>query len=254
MLKEHYTTEVINPDSEFPVLLLCEHAGNRLPPEVPAYLGMDQDFLDSYHGYDQGIPHVARKCAYDLGATLVAGVYSRLLIDLNRHLQAPDLLHDHDDGIIIPGNQNLSPEQLQARLDEYYHPYHEICEYHIKRLMAVHKAPALFSFHSFPRHQTSYDEPFPWNFTLHYNEDPRIADIFKEHLARHYPDVFVGDNEPYNLKALKTGGIIIHGESRGLPYLLIEVPSDQMENEDGVNYWSGVITDVLRTVPEKLAG
>lgn len=33
---EHHTTEVMNPESDFPVLLLCEHANNRLPPEVPA--------------------------------------------------------------------------------------------------------------------------------------------------------------------------------------------------------------------------
>ena len=251
-MKQHHTAEILNPESQFPILLLCEHANNKLPENVPPYLGMDQDFLESYHGYDLGIPHVARKCAHKLGATCILGVYSRLLIDLNRHLEAPDLLHDHDDFIPIPGNQNLSQEDLQQRLDEYYHPFHKVCSYHVDRLQKIHQMPVIFSFHSFPRHQTSYDKPFEWNFTLHYNEDERVANIFKDHFSTHFPDVKVGDNDPYNLKELKTGGVLIHGERRGLPYLLIEIPNDQMVENDEIDHWSNVVSDILLTVPGKL--
>lgn len=253
MMHEHETAEILNPDSDYPILLLCEHANNKLPDDVEPYLGMDKEFLDSYHGYDLGIPEVARKCAANLGATCVMGVYSRLLIDLNRILEAPDLLHDHDDNIIIPANQNLSEEELQDRLDKYYHPYHEVCRYHVDRLQNIHQTPIIFSFHSFPRHQTSYPEPFPWNFTLHYKKDERVAGIFKEHLAAHYPDVFVGDNEPYNLKELPGCGITIHGERRGLPNLLIEIPNDQMTNDEETTHWANIVTEILKTVPEKIA-
>ncbi len=252
-MKEHETAEVLNPDSTFPVLMFCEHANNKLPKDVPEWLGMDEAFLNSYHGYDLGIPHVARKCAQSLGATCVLGVYSRLLIDLNRHTWAPDILHDHDDGIIIPGNQNLTDAELKRRLDRYYHPYHAVCEYHLKRLMDKGVNPVLFSFHSFPRHQTGYAEPFPWNFTLHYNEDNRVAGIFKEYFREKRPDLLIGDNEPYDLTVYKTSGVIMHGESRGLPYLLIEIPNDQMTNEQAINHWSQLIADVLLDLPEKLA-
>lgn len=246
MKTNHHTAEVMNPSSQAPFLLTCEHANNKLPAHEPENLGMHREFIESYHGYDLGIPHVARKTAEKLNSTCVLGVYSRLYIDLNRHLEAPDILHDHDDEIIIPGNQNLSAEAFQKRLDEYYHPYHEICEHHVNRLMDLHKTPIIFSFHSFPRFQTSYEKPFPWNFTLHYNKDHRIADVFKEYLQNNHPDISIGDNEPYNLKQLNTGGAVIHGENRGLPALLIEIPNDQMNKDAETDFWSDVICNALK--------
>mgnify|MGYP001548980298 CR=1 FL=1 len=248
----HQTTEVLNPDSEYPVLMFCEHAGNRLPPEVAPYLGMDNDFLDSYHGYDIGIPHIARRVAHNLNATCVLGVYSRLLIDLNRKLDAPDLLHDHDDYIDIPGNQNLSKEDLQYRIDNYWQPYHDICEYHIQRLMKLYKKPVVFSFHSFPRHQTSYDKPFPWNFTIHYHEDFGVAEVFRQFFKNNYPDVHLGDNEPYNLKEYPYIGTTLHGEEHGLPNLLIEIPNDQMLVPEDIEHWTKICTEVLGELPAAL--
>ena len=249
---EHHTAEVVNPEGDFPVLLLCEHANNRLPVDVPAYLDMDQAFLDSYHGYDLGIPHVARRCAYKLGATLVAGVYSRLLIDLNRHLGAEDLFKEHDDGIEIPANKGASDDDIQHRINTYYHPYHEICEKHRKRLQKKYTQPVMFSMHSFPRHQTGYEAPFPWHFTLHYNSDERVANIVRDYLEKHHTDLHIGNNEPYDLKQLQTGGGIIHGEDNGLPNLLIEIPNDQMTTAEQVAYWADICTNILREVTSRL--
>jgi predicted N-formylglutamate amidohydrolase len=246
----HDTTEVMNPNSEFPVLLLCEHAGNRLPGDVPPYLGMDHDFLESYHGYDIGIPHVARQVAKQLNATCILGVYSRLLIDLNRGLDSPDLLHDHDDGIIIPANQDLTSEQFQDRLDRFYHPFHEICAYHIERLLKIHKKPHVFAFHSFPRHQTGYDSPFPWQFTIHHNESYGLADHAREFFDRCYPDVKLGDNDPYDLKHENIkAGFILHGQKRGLSNLLIEIPNDQIRESADVSHWASVCAEFLAELP-----
>ncbi len=243
----------MNPDSDFPVLLLCEHAGNRLPPEVPAYLGMDNDFIDSYHGYDIGIPHVARKVAQRLNATCILGIYSRLLIDLNRSIDSPDLLHDHDDYIVIPGNQNLSVEELQRRIDAYHTPYHTVCAHHIERLMEIYDKPAVFSFHSFPRHQTSYPEPFPWNFTIHHRNGLGLEDIALSFFQNNYPEVKIGNNDPYDLKSLpSTCGFMMHGEERGLPNLLIEVPNDQMRDPEGIEKWSNVCQELIETFPAAL--
>ena len=249
---EHHTAEVVNPEGDFPVLLLCEHANNRLPVDVPAYLDMDQDFLDSYHGYDLGIPHVARRCAHRLGATLVAGVYSRLLIDLNRHVGAEDLFKQHDDGIDIPANKGASEEEVQRRLDTYYYPYHEICEKHIQRLQQKYRQPVVFSMHSFPRHQTGYGAPFPWHFTLHYNNDERVANITRDYLQTHHPELYIGNNEPYDLKQLQTGGGIIHGEDNNLPNLLIEIPNDQMTSASDIQRWADICTNILNQVADTL--
>ncbi len=248
----HQTAEVLNPNSDFPVLMFCEHAGNRLPPEVPAYLGMDNEFLDSYHGYDIGIPHVARKVANKLNATCILGVYSRLLIDLNRKLDAPDVLHDHDDNIIIPANQELSEEDWQHRVKNYYEPYHEICKHHVERLLKLYDRPIIFSFHSFPRRQTSFPAPFPFNFTIHYSEDYGVADVMRKFFAERYPEVILGDNDPYDIRSHAYIGTTIHGQDRGLPNMLIEIPNDQMRDEPSINKWSLICIEVIELLPQEL--
>jgi predicted N-formylglutamate amidohydrolase len=116
----------------------------------------------------------------------------------------------------------------------------------VQRLLQLHAAPIIFSFHSFPRFQTSYDKPFPWNFTLHYNREPRVAEVFKDYFKTHHPDIFLGDNEPYDLTQLDTGGAVIHGESRGLPALLIEIPNDRMNKDEETDFWSDVIVGALK--------
>jgi predicted N-formylglutamate amidohydrolase len=245
--------EVLNPEAEFPVLFLCEHAGNRLPADVMPYLGMDNDFIDSYHGYDIGIPHVVRRVAHRLNATCIMGVYSRLLVDLNREAAAPDVIHDHDDGIIIPANQCLSKEDVQERLKKYHEPFHELCESHIERLQGRYQNPAVFSFHSFPRHQTGYDEPFPWNFTIHYNKSYGLAEIMREFFSSKYPEVKFGDNDPYDLSKPKgLRSFMMHGQERGLANLLIEIPNDQMRDPDGIEHWTNICVEVLKTLPAKL--
>ncbi len=253
MSSENQIAEILNPEADFPVLFLCEHAGNKLPADVAPYLGMDNDFIDSYHGYDIGIPHVARRVAKRLNATCIMGIYSRLLVDLNREAAAPDVIHDHDDGIIIPANQGLDKEEVKERLEKYHEPFHEKCREQIERLMKRYANPAVFAFHSFPRHQTGYDEPFEWNFTIHYNKSNGLNEVVRDFFVNKYPEVKFGDNDPYDLSKPKgLRSFMMHGQENGLANLLIEIPNDQISNAQGVEHWTNICTELLATLPAKL--
>jgi predicted N-formylglutamate amidohydrolase len=249
----HETAEVLNPDGTFPVLFLVEHAGNRLPPEVSPYLGTDHDFMQSYQGYDIGIPHVARRVANKLGATCILGVFSRLLIDLNREANSPEVLHREDDGIIIPGNQHLTEGQLNERLEKYHQPFHEICSYHTERLRDIYDNPVVFAFHSYPRHQRGYAKPSPWNVTVHHDQSFGLDDIFLDFLAEKHPELKVGHNDPYDLRNPESlRGFMIHGQENGLVNLEVEIVNDQLRDPEGIEYWAGICTEILSTLPEKL--
>jgi predicted N-formylglutamate amidohydrolase len=65
------------------LLLLCDHATNRLPPEYGT-LGLDAAQLNRHIGYDIGALGVALEMGRRLEATVVSSGFSRLLIDPNR--------------------------------------------------------------------------------------------------------------------------------------------------------------------------
>ena len=76
------------PGGPSPVLLLCEHASRRLPPEF-GDLGLSADVRSSHVAWDPGALNLARHLAVALDAPLVAGGVSRLLYDCNRPPDAP---------------------------------------------------------------------------------------------------------------------------------------------------------------------
>ena len=73
----------VNRESQAPVLLLCEHAGNAVPA-AHGTLGLPSDQLNSHIAWDIGAAAVARTMADLLQAPLLMQRYSRLVIDCNR--------------------------------------------------------------------------------------------------------------------------------------------------------------------------
>lgn len=66
-----------------PYLLVCEHAGKRLPRRL-GDLGLDPHDLERHIAWDIGAAAVARRLSQRLDATLITQTYSRLVIDCNR--------------------------------------------------------------------------------------------------------------------------------------------------------------------------
>ena len=63
-----------------PFILLCEHAGNRLPRKL-GDLGLEADDLSRHIAWDIGAAAVAQGLSERLDATLISQIYSRLVID-----------------------------------------------------------------------------------------------------------------------------------------------------------------------------
>ena len=105
---------IIEGDVSLGLLILCDHAENRIPQEYGA-LGLKPEDLHRHIAYDLGAEGVASGLAESLGAPAILSRFSRLLIDPNRGLDDPTLIMQISDGLVVPGNVGLSAVQIEDR-------------------------------------------------------------------------------------------------------------------------------------------
>src|SRR5918995_2589763 len=106
------TVEVSNLQGSAPVLVLCDHAGRWVPPELDD-LGLPERELARHIGWDIGSADVARRLARLLDAPAVLCHVSRLGIDANRKPGDPSSIPAISDGTLVPANQDLGPAQVR---------------------------------------------------------------------------------------------------------------------------------------------
>ncbi|MBB4314509.1 N-formylglutamate amidohydrolase [Roseospira marina] len=238
--------EVLNPDAQRPVLLICDHAGHRLPQALGT-LGLDNADLHRHIAWDIGAAAVTRHLARRLDVCAVLATYSRLVIDLNRVPGAADSIPAVSDNTPVPGNQNLTEAEEEARITGLFHPYHaEITRrlHHLWR--ATGQAPVLFSIHSFTPTMTCGGPPRPWHIGVLWDSDGRLALPLMEGLA-HDPDLIVGDNEPYSGWVVGYT-VAAHAGSAGLARAAIEIRQDLIATEAGAADWAGRLASILEGI------
>jgi predicted N-formylglutamate amidohydrolase len=211
--------ERIAAASDTPLLLLCDHASNAMPPGLE--LGLDPGLMRTHIAHDIGAADVTRALAAAFGAAAVLGGYSRLLIDLNRGADDPTLVMKLSDGSIIPGNRDADAADVARRIRDYHAPYHAAVAKEIERIRAQGQAPILISLHSFT--PVWKGVPRPWEVGVLWDRDGRLANPLMRRLAK--AGFVVGDNEPYS-GALEGDTLNVHGTRAGLAHVLIEMRQD----------------------------
>lgn len=228
------------------LLLLCDHATNRVPPTVAGGdLGLPPEEMARHIAYDIGARGVMLEMARLLAAPALMTRFSRLVIDPNRGEDDPTLVMRLYDGTIIPGNRHVTPAEVERRLDDWHRPYHHAIEAAIGRM----GEPALVSMHSYTPQLVG--RPWrPWQVGILWHRDGRIAGPLLAGLrAQGY---CVGDNEPYSGE-LEGDTMSRHGTTRGLPHVLIEVRQDLIATEEGQAEWAGRLAPIVRQAVEELA-
>ncbi len=225
--------EFIAPASSTPLIVLCDHASNALPPAYGS-LGLEASELARHIAYDIGAAGVTRSIADRLGAAAVLSRWSRLLIDLNRGTDDPTLIMRLSDGAVIPGNRTLSRVEREVRIATFYRPYHDAIASLIERHLTSGLMPVVLSVHSFT--PIWRGEPRPWHVAVLWDDsEPRLALPLLQHL-RADPALVVGDNEPY-AGGLPGDTLWTHGLQRGLPHVIVELRQDLIESEAGQRQW-----------------
>jgi predicted N-formylglutamate amidohydrolase len=222
---------------ENPPLFLCDHAGNALPPSYDA-LGLAPELFRTHIAYDIGAAEVTRALAAAFGAPAVLGIFSRLLIDLNRGPDDPTLVMKLSDGSIIPGNRGVGAAELENRIARYHAPYHQAIVAEIARL----RNPPLISLHSFT--PAWKGEPRPWQVGVLWDQDRRLAGPLMTRLAE--AGFVVGDNEPYS-GALEGDTLNLHGTKNGLPHVLIEIRQDLIGDEAAARAFAQGLVPIIKS-------
>jgi predicted N-formylglutamate amidohydrolase len=222
------------------LIFLCDHASNAVPPPYGT-LGLPEAEFKRHIASDIGAGPLTRSLAAQFAAPALLGVWSRLLIDLNRGPDDPTLVMKISDGALIPGNAVADAAEVAHRIATYHAPYHAAIEAEVEASLTAGFKPALVSMHSFT--PVWRGVPRPWQIGILWDRDDRLAKPLIA--AFEAAGLVTGDNEPYD-GALEGDTLWTHATLRGLPNVLIEVRQDLIADAPGVARMTPIIDTALR--------
>lgn len=210
---------VTEGDPEAPLLLLCEHAGCALPPEVGT-LGLEPCRLRTHWGWDPGALDVMLAAGRTLGIGSVHSVYSRLLIDLNRTLASPDLFRaELEPGRPVPGNVGISEGERRRRIEQYYEPYHRAVDDAIRARLKGHPHITIICVHSFTPKLSGPVRAFDVGLLFDGFED-LVRKVQAGFQTRGFRALL---NQPYSGAGGNIYAMHFHGQRHRLVYWCVEV-------------------------------
>lgn len=236
--------ELINKNGAADVLLICDHASNRIPQSLER-LGLTGSALEQHIAWDVGAAAVTRQLSKRLDAAAVLAGYSRLVVDANRRPGDLSAMPEISDGIHIPGNLGLDSTARQQRTDELFWPYHGAVSDHLASIWQRGTPPILLSIHSFTPAMNG--EQRPWHIGILWNRDPRLAHLIMQTLEARPEGYRVGDNLPYAGTELAYS-LDFHAGVLGLAHCVVEIRQDLIATPEGVTEWSSVLEDVMEEI------
>ena len=210
--------KVLNNNSERPIVLVCEHASNFLPPNLNG-LGLSEQQLKSHIAWDPGALGTAKLMAHNLDAALVASQVSRLMYDCNRPPHSSTAIPLTSEKQLIPGNSSLTPAAKEQRVEAYYKPFEAALTQCIDRLVL----PLVVTIHSFTPIYLGQTRDV--EIGVLYDADQRFADAFMRQ-AGEQPRFNIQRNQPYAPTDGVTHTLKHHALSRGLLNVMLEIRND----------------------------
>jgi predicted N-formylglutamate amidohydrolase len=222
-----------NENGKAPLLLLCDHASKAVPQAL-GDLGITAEELDRHIGWDIGALEAAKVLADELDAPLLASGYSRLVIDCNRWPGGEGSTPEISDTTAIPANKGLTTEQIDARAEACFWPYHRAVDAQLDRMIAGGRTVCMLVMHSFTPEMKGFKRP--WHVGVLWNDDARLPDPLLAELRKD-ASLVVGDNEPYSARASYEYTLTAHARPRALPHCSLEVRQDLMATTETAREW-----------------
>lgn len=225
---------VERPDGAGPLVLVCDHASNEIPPGFSA-LGVSPAAMTAHVAWDPGALQVAQAISAVTDSPLVYPRASRLLLDCNRTPGAPGSIVERSEDTEVPGNRDLSLDERLARVRRIYSPFHAAIDAVIDRRLAIRLPTAVIAIHSFT--PIYHGKARPWDIGVLYDRDRLLADRLLAGLKAD-GDIVVGDNQPYAPRDGVYHTLARHAEARGLPSVMIEIRNDRLADAAGQGAWA----------------
>lgn len=243
---------LVNAQGRSPFVLVCEHAGRALPAAL-GDLGLPAHELSRHIAWDIGAEAMAREMSARLDAPLALQHYSRLAYDCNRPPESPSAMPEVSETTLIPGNAGLSAAERKARADGLYFPFHKAVSAVIDAKIAQGVAPVLVTLHSFTPVFKGVGRAV--ELGLLHDADDRLARLLLALAREDNPKLDVRINEPYGPGDGVTHTLNLHGNSRGIANVMIEVRNDLITEAKGQAAWAGQLANQLqRALPGLFAG
>lgn len=230
---------ILRPRAAVPLLLVCDHASNAVPSAY-GNLGLMRADLDRHIGWDIGAAEVTRHISAHFRATAVLSGVSRLVVDCNRPVGHPTSIPRESDGVVVPANHRLTPAAEEARIAQWFDPYHQAIRVQLARIERRHEVATLVSIHSFTPVMNGKQRP--WSVGVLWNRDQRIAPAAITALRQQ--GHVVGDNEPYSGRE---GAFTVdtHAAAHGRPHVAFEIRQDLVAEAAGAQFWGRQLSAVL---------
>jgi len=249
-MSENTAVEVLNAEATSNVLVLCDHASNRVPADVNGgSLGISDADMNRHIAFDIGARGTALHLAEALGAPMLANRFSRLVIDPNRGEDDPTILMKIYDHTIVEGNRNADAAEKQRRIEAYHRPYHAAIDAALANIADRGETPIIISIHSYTPKLNG--RPLrPWHIGVLWDNDDRIPVPLMNKLAAN-PEIVVGNNEPYSGE-LRGDTMYFHATRKGYPHVLIELRHDLIDTPEGQKKWAAILAEPLNQIIKTL--
>jgi predicted N-formylglutamate amidohydrolase len=159
--------------------------------EHAALFAGHEELLQSHRGWDRGALEMAHHVARRLRAPLFAAETTRLLVDLNRSVDHPEVFSEL--------TRHLLPEDRDGLLEMYYFPYRHGVETDVAARVAGGEAVVHLSVHTFTPTWESRrrDVDVGVLFDPDHGPEAELSARLRREIEQRLPDLRVRDNEPY---------------------------------------------------------
>lgn len=239
----------VNANGRGPFAIVVDHASNRIPPRW-GDLGLAVRDRIRHIAWDPGALGVSLKLSDLLDAPVVHSTVSRLVIDCNRDLDAPDLVPTISETTEIPGNAGLTAEDRTSRIAGAHAPFHDAIDRLLDTRAGAGLETILVCMHSFT--PTYRGVARPWPIGLIHARDTGYTAALRDALVADAPDLDIGWNEPYSALNGVTYTLEHHGDGRGLDSTMIEVRHDEILEPNGVALWAARLARCLESARRAL--
>lgn len=233
------------PSAEPRLIITCEHGGNRIPVGLrPLFAGRER-LLDSHRGWDPGALALARELSRAFGAVLIAADISRLVIDLNRSPDNPELFS--------PVTRGVPSATRSGLITTFYWPYRREVEAFMRA--AARSAPVIhLSSHSFTPilRGTRRNLDIGLLFDPSRNFEAAVCRAWRTALRARRPRLRVAFNQPY--KGTDDGlTTSLRSKFADAEYAGIEVEVNQRFPRRTGSAWERLRADLITTLRVALA-
>jgi predicted N-formylglutamate amidohydrolase len=237
---------VLRPEGGSDFVLTADHSGNLIPRAL-GDLGVSAAERQRHIAWDIGIAAVTETLSGLLDATAVLQTYSRLVIDCNRAPGHPTSSPPVSELTRVPGNENLSDADREARRHAIFDPYHTA----ITGILDARadRRTILVAMHSFTPVYKGVARAVEVG-VLYHHETP-LSELMLE-LLRAEGNLTPGANEPYAITGTSDYTVPVHGEGRDIPHVEIEIRQDLIGEAAGQRGWAERMARLLCAANERL--